>query len=275
MNGLKVVFIGLLLILTTALSPDVGRIATCYGYHSWEGTVKERYSGTLRSYKFPPLVLATNNVEVRTEEFKRGGFERLTVYSTTNQSDNLKIEILTRPSVRAVDESLIQWFADCSMDYSSNTNDIGDRGYGIQHKNSGFNIFVRNNIMVVVSSTLSDCPAESVARQIDADILRKSRKCRWVRWMVGGLILLGLFPCAARRRQARLGRTDVSSGGSGGTKKEVRRKPGIVRVVLGFAVLLAFAVVVYSSWGRRMIERLVFEVGRKMAENSWLTKSRN
>ena len=34
MNGLKVVFIGLLFVLTTALSPAAGRIAPYYGCHS-------------------------------------------------------------------------------------------------------------------------------------------------------------------------------------------------------------------------------------------------
>ena len=57
-----------------------------------------------------------------------------------------------------------------TVDYSSFTNNIGDRGYTLQNRI----IFVRNNVVVDVLSYTNAISAEAVARQIDADILRRS-----------------------------------------------------------------------------------------------------
>ena len=57
-----------------------------------------------------------------------------------------------------------------TVDYSSSTNNIGDRGYTLPNSI----IFARNNVAVDVSSYTNAISAEAVARQIDADILQRS-----------------------------------------------------------------------------------------------------
>ena len=57
-----------------------------------------------------------------------------------------------------------------TYDYSSCTNDFGDRSYTL----GSTVVFARNNIFVSVESGTNTISAEAVARQIDADILQRS-----------------------------------------------------------------------------------------------------
>lgn len=57
-----------------------------------------------------------------------------------------------------------------TVDYSSCTNNIGDRGYTFSNGIT----FTRNNVAVDISSYTNTISAEAIARQIDADILRRS-----------------------------------------------------------------------------------------------------
>lgn len=264
MKVLKILLIVILYVLTTALRPDAARIAPHYGWDAWNGKTRQMYWCRLKSYDFPSLALPTNTVATRVTRMEDEGFRRLMVWSETNQSEQLRIDLLTRPGVREAHESLLGHLANCAIDHSKNVKDIGDRGYGIERADSGFALFTRNNVLVYVGSALSACPAEVIARQIDADILWRSTWLGLCRWVLYGLIGGGLLFCAVRIIRRRLQRMPGDAGGK--EAKRLSRWGRHRRAILGCAFALVLAVTLFSNYGQRAIWRLVCEVGRRAVE---------
>ena len=269
---------GLFLLLLLALLPCVCpardeslfvHAAREYEFDSWRGQTKAAYARVVPSFMLPRLFLPTNGWPIANKMTDRGTMYRYDVYLTNTLSTVLMIETKVFPTVVAAQESLINHFASIPIgSFHSCTNDIGDRSYAIDRPTESFTVFTRNNVYVYVGSETNAIPADLIARQIDADILRKSTEVLWGRWAVAGVVLLGLSLFIVRRRRTKPRRTGASPGKSDDTKKEKRRKPGIARVVLGVVVLLVFGAIVYSPWGRQAVERLVLDVFRRMAERS-------
>ena len=269
---------GLFLLLLLALLPCVclardeslfAHAAREYEFDSWRGQTKAAYARRLTSYDLPLLPLMTNSPTVRVDRQGKNSLKRLYVRHDGDLPSSLRIVTGVATSEVSAQEFMIRHLGTCLMGCHDYTlYEIGDRGYSVITNQWSTLVFTRNNIYVEIQSTTNLYSAESLGRQIDADILRKSTEVLWGRWAVAGVVLLGLSLFIVRRRRTKPRRTGASPGKSDDTKKEKRRKPGIARVMLGVVVLLVFGAIVYSPWGRQAVERLVLDVFRRMAERS-------
>lgn len=160
-----------------ARNPMFDETARFYDYASWRGVSKETYVRLIYDYDLPTLSLPTNSwpVEVSIRP-RRNGRREIFLFSRNDQDLLLRINSLILTNVVTAQDSLINHFAGCPVRMNNlTTNNIGDRGYGAINANMSFSVFARNNIFVSVGSGTNAIPADSVARQIDADILQRSR----------------------------------------------------------------------------------------------------
>ncbi len=148
------------------------QIAKKFCFSSWGGKTKMRYAQNVAATDFSLLSLPTNGLNVNAVLNKRESGSRLFIYEKSTEDSLLNVEEIACQDVLSAHRVLLGHFElmQTTRDYSSSTNDIGDRGYSIA---SGV-LFVRNNLFVRVLTPTNSISAEAIARQIDADILRKS-----------------------------------------------------------------------------------------------------
>lgn len=205
--NLKRLLLIVLVFISCASHADDGSLFSyatkLYGFAAWRGKTKMSYAQMLTSYDLPDLPLMTNSPGVRVQTHVGKDLKRLNIWHENDWSSSLRVVTGVATNVLAAQEFMVRHLGTCLMgchDYSFD--DIGDRGYSVITNQWSTLVFTRNNIYVEIRSTTSLYSAKDLGRLIDADILRKSTEGRWVRWAVGGLILLGGSLYAARRRRA-------------------------------------------------------------------------
>lgn len=162
--------------LAFAFCPNYERTAQEYGFPSWRGMTKDLYARTLSSLELPNLAIQTNDHAFTASYKARGRFFRAVIMAKEGERELLRIEKIVATNVVAAQEQLVNCMAGFSAgNYSSATNDIGDRGYGVVTRYHDFVAFSRNNVFISVSSLTNMYSAASLARLIDADILQKSK----------------------------------------------------------------------------------------------------
>ena len=147
-------------------------VATQFGFEAWRGTTVVNYTKIVSAVDWSSLNIATNGMATSVLRTMRPGLARLIIFNDIGDSAMLRTEANIWNSVLLAQKAMLWRFAHMmtTVDYSSFTNNIGDRGYTLQNRI----IFVRNNVVVDVLSYTNAISAEAVARQIDADILRRS-----------------------------------------------------------------------------------------------------
>ena len=155
------------------------RTANRFGFYIWRGQTKAGYSRVLNSWDIPPLTIETNGVPVGIRTKSEDDMKRVVIYNIQTRKRILEVRGYTYDDVEAAQKAMICNFSlmNTTRDYSTCTNDFGDRSYtygstGVTHYSAAN--FSRNNIFVRVVSETNTISAEAVARQIDADILRRS-----------------------------------------------------------------------------------------------------
>ena len=171
---LNFLFVCLMFVLLVFSDEDVmfARTAARYQFATWRGMVKQSYDSSLAEWNIPPLNLQTNGLNVAVRQIVEGPERHMMVLDRDQGACLLRIVSGSGTNVVSAQELLIEHFANMTTtwNYSSSTNDIGDRGYTIPR---GI-LFTRNNLCVSVRSFTNVLSPESIARQIDADILSKS-----------------------------------------------------------------------------------------------------
>lgn len=202
--------------------PYLSRTAEQFHFSEWGGRTKVPYGRALLSWSIPELSLPTNGIGIHVTFTHGEERDDLQIYPTERRLYMLEIVARKCPDVLSAHWALLSHFESMqsTCDYNSATNDFGDRSY--LTRNGA--VFARNNIYVSVLSLTNLISAEAVARQIDADILRKSTENVFVTWVAYGLVVVGLllsavlcgmrmlphvigFGCANRREE----KVDVTS----------------------------------------------------------------
>ena len=149
--------------------PDV---AAQFGFESWKGTTVSNYIKTVSTIDWSSLNIATNGMQISVSKTMGPNIFRLVICNDVDDVTVLRVDASIWNSVLSAQKGMLWWFAHMTttVDYSSSTNNIGDRGYTLPNSI----IFARNNVAVDVSSYTNAISAEAVARQIDADILQRS-----------------------------------------------------------------------------------------------------
>jgi len=150
--------------------------AILYDFASWRGITKEVYLHMPTNSLLTDLALPTNSWSVGVSTRIRERQEKLFLYSVPKMESILRVEAVALTNTVSAHDYLINRFAGSSVrHWNTCTNDIGDRGYSATTSIGSFSVFIRNNVYVYVSSETNAIPADPVARQIDADILQRSR----------------------------------------------------------------------------------------------------
>ena len=150
-----------------------------YNFSEWRGKVKNVYKGSLMSWQLPTLQLSTNGMMIVKEMLNQNDFSALFLF-TPNQDTILQIRFSLCKDIISAHEAIINQFALMSSPklYVREDIGIGDQGFSNSNGNNWSSyIFARNNIKVSINSHITRIPAKDVARQIDADILKKSLSC--------------------------------------------------------------------------------------------------
>ncbi len=143
-----------------------------FGFSNWRGVVRSEYSGVLTEWDIPPLNIATSDLSVCVGTWHDEYSKEMTIRPQHKGMPYLKVMTRVCDDVDSAHDAIINFFnsVTSTRDYSSCTNDFGDRSYTI----GSSAVFARNNIFVRVHSGTNTISAEAVARQIDADILQRS-----------------------------------------------------------------------------------------------------
>ena len=143
-----------------------------FGFANWRGVVRVEYSGALTAWDIPPLNLATNGLPARIRRYQRETHKDMNICPIQKGLPYLEISTEVCDDVGSAHDAIMSFFNSMTStyDYSSCTNDFGDRSYTL----GSTVVFARNNIFVSVESGTNTISAEAVARQIDADILQRS-----------------------------------------------------------------------------------------------------
>lgn len=161
--------------LSLAYSPCFEWTAEEYGFSSWRGTTRTSYVRVLTEFEFPYLPLLTNSPDVKVSFIREGRYRRILLETKEDHWEMLRIEKIVSTNIISAQEFLLEYMGGFEIgDYSSATNNIGDRGYGARVGPKDFVAFSRNNVFVSVNSMTNTYSAETLARLIDADILQKS-----------------------------------------------------------------------------------------------------
>ncbi len=146
-----------------------------YRFATWGGKCLENYGEPIKSWRMPPLNIDTNGVKLVSRSSKEGCSEELWLFSD-KQDLILLVKALWCPNVISAHRAIIEEF--CQMTSTQRDNHvvgIGDQGFSYSYgDNWSSYIFARNNIKVSITSYVKRIQAKDVARQIDADILKKS-----------------------------------------------------------------------------------------------------
>ena len=148
----------------------LARTADQYHFSQWGGRTRVSYTAPLSAWHLPVLSVPTNGMRIEVFSSRRDFQEKIQICSPSECL--LWVQALKYPDVLSAHKAILYRFStmQSTYDYSSATNDFGDRSYSTNN----FAVFARNNICITVKSWTNAIPAEAVARQIDADILRKS-----------------------------------------------------------------------------------------------------
>ena len=143
-----------------------------FDFANWRGVVRGEYTDALTAWNIPPLNLATNGLPVRIRRYQREKHENVVICPLYKAPPFLEVITYVCDDVGSAHDSIMSFFNSMTStyDYSSCTNDFGDRSYTL----GSTAVFARNNIFVRVHSGTNTISAEAVARQIDADILQRS-----------------------------------------------------------------------------------------------------
>ena len=143
-----------------------------YGFANWGGHTLSNYVRLLNSIDLTHLNLSTNGMSLHSRIDSEENTTSLFVFDSNRDDAILRIDVECCTNVLVAQKSMLWHFGymTTTVDYSSSTNNIGDRGYTLPNSI----IFARNNVAVDVSSYTNAISAEAVARQIDADILQRS-----------------------------------------------------------------------------------------------------
>lgn len=143
-----------------------------FGFGAWRGQSRASYARPVVTCDIPQLTMATNGLPVQAYLRSGQGRRKLVIRPLLRGIPLLELQTQECDDLESAQCSIISHFSlmTTTCDYSSCTNDFGDRSYTFG--NSA--VFSRNNIFVFVDSYTNAISAEAVARQIDADILRRS-----------------------------------------------------------------------------------------------------
>ena len=150
----------------------LARTADQYHFSQWGGRTKVSYIAPLSTWHLPVLSVPTNGMNVRVSFKQSDVLDKLQIYILPQHSCLLWLQVLKCPDVLSAHEAILDGFnsMQTTCDYSSLTNNFGDQSY----VTNDFAVFARNNVYVKIHSYTNSISAEAIARQIDADILRKS-----------------------------------------------------------------------------------------------------
>lgn len=159
--------------IVQSVPPYLARTAERFHFSEWGGRTKEPYAGPLMSWNLPELSLPTNGMGVRVEIERDDDEESFSICPANRGFEFFNVTTRRYSDVLSAQVAIIYRFdsMQSTVDYSSATNDFGDRSYVAGR----WAVFSRNNIYVCVRSYTNSISAEVVARQIDTDILQKSK----------------------------------------------------------------------------------------------------
>ncbi len=173
--------------LVAQLNPLLERAKSQYAFSSWEGRTARSYPQLLKEWNIPLLMFSTNEVEAAnwspsTHENSCGNGripqEEIATIINTNGHTLVRISSTVAASQKMAHEDIIERLAmtTCPLPYTMSTKGIGDHSFCLSIPDSGMGawIFSRNNVVVAIYTYSSSFSAESIARQIDSDILKRS-----------------------------------------------------------------------------------------------------
>ena len=158
-----------------------------YDFKLWEGRTVQAYPRILPQWNLPALDLQTNDLQVlvfRTasqdvcKETHRYRSSELLRVEQTNGHEIVRVSSKVFEDALRAQESILERFAmtSCPIPYARYSKGIGDHCFRLVTSGKGAEtlVFSRNNVQVTISLRLPLFSAESIARQIDADILKCS-----------------------------------------------------------------------------------------------------
>ncbi len=158
-----------------------------YDFKLWGGQTVQTYPRILPQWNLPALDLQTNDFQIlvfrtasqdvckKTHRYRSSELLRVV---QTNGHEIVRVSSRVCEDALRAQESILERFAmtSCPIPYARYSKGIGDHCFRLVTSGKGAEtlVFSRNNVQVTISLRLPLFSAESIARQIDADILKCS-----------------------------------------------------------------------------------------------------
>ena len=156
-----------------------------YDFTNWVGKTEINYSCLVTNWVPQFSAFATTNLIAKEEGIwiNRLKDSDYFFHPTGGSDATVSIRIKERPSVADAHMAMMETFGNCSAIQPSplgttKTLKIGDRCYlGYPEKAFSHIFFVRNNVFISISSNRTNCPVNTIAADLDDQLLSLS-KCK-------------------------------------------------------------------------------------------------
>ena len=162
----------------SANDPYIDKLKGIYQYATWVDSTKTNYLQQIQNWNPDISLYGATNIEIQ-ELGKVYGNSRVSfyVFQTTNTPYDVYLKITEEPSIHDAHEALMEFFSTCSAIQPFPTGasigvNLGDHcytGYPIGATNSV--TFVRNNVLIDISSGEPPASVFEIAKKIDQQLL--------------------------------------------------------------------------------------------------------